>query len=68
MIFFVLEIFFVFVTGLMLTYIVRHYIFTVTVQKRVAKTENADRQRYGVEPTVRFLFQRKRRKSNWTIA
>jgi cellulose synthase/poly-beta-1,6-N-acetylglucosamine synthase-like glycosyltransferase len=51
-----LEIFFLLLTALMLTYLVRHYIFTVTVLRQANKPKEAELpQTLTYEPTVTIL-------------
>jgi cellulose synthase/poly-beta-1,6-N-acetylglucosamine synthase-like glycosyltransferase len=52
----VLEIFFLFLTALMLAYLVRHYIFTVTVLRHANKPKQPESpQTSSYEPTVTIL-------------
>jgi cellulose synthase/poly-beta-1,6-N-acetylglucosamine synthase-like glycosyltransferase len=56
-IFWILEIFFIFLTGLMLAYLVRHYIFTITVLREANKTEKPESAEVSAfEPTVSILI------------
>ena len=53
----VLEIFFLLLTALMLTYLVRHYIFTITVLRRANKTKKTPATHtLTFEPTVSILI------------
>ena len=57
MIFWILEIFFIFLTGLMLAYLVRHYIFTITVLRGANKNEKPrSAEASAFEPTVSILI------------
>ncbi len=53
----VLEVFFVFLTGLMLAYLVRHYIFTITVLRSANKNKKPETtEASGFEPSVSLLI------------
>jgi cellulose synthase/poly-beta-1,6-N-acetylglucosamine synthase-like glycosyltransferase len=53
----VFETLFVFFTGLMITYLVRHYIFTLTVLKRSRKAKKFDTGKDAkYEPTISILI------------
>lgn len=56
MIFWVFEIFFVVLTGLMMTYLVRHYIFTLAVLREADKEREPDSVNSVFEPTVSILI------------
>ena len=57
MIFWILEILFVFLTGLMLAYLVRHYIFTITVLREANNNkEPRSAEASTFEPTVSILI------------
>jgi cellulose synthase/poly-beta-1,6-N-acetylglucosamine synthase-like glycosyltransferase len=56
-IFWILEIFFIFLTGLMLAYLVRHYIFTITVLRGANKNEKPRSAEVSAfEPSVSILI------------
>ena len=57
MIFWILAIIFIFLTGLMLAYLVRHYIFTITVLRGANKDkEHRGSEASAFEPTVSILI------------
>jgi cellulose synthase/poly-beta-1,6-N-acetylglucosamine synthase-like glycosyltransferase len=56
-IFWILEVFFIFLTGVMLVYLVRHYIFTITVLRRASNSEKPRSfDSSAFKPTVSILI------------